>query len=376
MGKAPTWTPQERETVALAWLRATNNGIQGADQKSEDFRNKIHAFVKALSPREVPLGRFYERPAKAIYVFLRDNVFPDVNKFNESLRLIQASHPTGVNEDNILSMAIALHLGKTNRMHYDFINYEHTSWPNYLAWKILRVAPKFRPPSPALEPTAAASRPFPADATTVDPTGIPSTIAIEHLRTPSASTVATLPTALVQPQPNTHSNVPPESPYSDQLRVQVKQAFEENTTSYLDRVKRAYEVNNKSTTTINDETSTVADASSFLDPSRGGRGAAMGNKKAKLEYHKNIIELEKNKRLQGIENSLSTHTKQNGEMQQVFKLRQLLKLAQTLNNNRLMKKVECEIDAMLDSEKEKENKTNNSPDDDDDSVLPPPVFED
>jgi hypothetical protein len=31
-----------------------------------------------------------------------------------------------------------------------------------------------------------------------------------------------------------------------------------------------------------------------IDPSRGGRGAAMGNKKAKMEYKKNIVDTEKN----------------------------------------------------------------------------------
>jgi hypothetical protein len=58
MGKAPTWTTKEREVLALAWLRATNNGIQGADQKNEVFRNKIHGLFKALSPRDAPQGRF------------------------------------------------------------------------------------------------------------------------------------------------------------------------------------------------------------------------------------------------------------------------------------------------------------------------------
>jgi hypothetical protein len=92
-----------------------------------------------------------------------------VNKFNEALCLIQASRPTGVNEDNILSMAIALHLGETKRMDYNFKSFDHSKWPNYTAWKILRTAPKFRPPTS----TAAASLSMNndlADATTVDPT--------------------------------------------------------------------------------------------------------------------------------------------------------------------------------------------------------------
>jgi hypothetical protein len=32
-------------------------------------------------------------------------------------------------------------------MDYSKKNYDHNKWPNYLAWKILRGSPKFRPPS-------------------------------------------------------------------------------------------------------------------------------------------------------------------------------------------------------------------------------------
>jgi hypothetical protein len=56
MGKAPTWLVKERELVALAWLHATNDGIQGCDQKGEDYRNKIHGLFKALSPKDAQQG--------------------------------------------------------------------------------------------------------------------------------------------------------------------------------------------------------------------------------------------------------------------------------------------------------------------------------
>jgi hypothetical protein len=77
----------------------------------------------------------------------------------------QASHPTGVNDDNILSMAIALHLGETKQMDYQFQSYDHTKWSNFAVWKILSVAPKFCPPSPM-----STIMNDPSDATMVDPT--------------------------------------------------------------------------------------------------------------------------------------------------------------------------------------------------------------
>jgi muconolactone delta-isomerase len=393
MGKAPAWTMKERETVALAWLRATNNGIQGADQKSEDFRNKIHGFLKALSPKDCPPGRFYERPSKAVYVFLRDNIFPDINKFHEALRLVQASHPTGVNEDNILSMAIAVHLGKTKRMDYQFKFHEHTKWPNYFAWKILRVSPKFRPPSPSSDesppslPAVLAPAPpqpyatpvprnnvnmeHPEDATTIDPTGarVPHMISVPadttHLQTPS---IATLPSAVQTEKLD-------ESIYSNQLRMQVKEYFEQSRSFPSGTYAAACNV----PSSVAKEPSLVPSSASasILDPSRGGRGAAMGTKKAKMEYHRNMMDAEKIRRLKGIEFALSKQMQQNGEMQQVFKLRQLMKLAKTLKNNRLIKKVENEINDLLattDTKESNDNTTQLDHDDDADSFIPPPTF--
>jgi hypothetical protein len=148
MGKGPGWSPKEREVAALAWFRATNNGIVGADRRGEDYQEEIYAMFKLYSPTVHRAGIYKDRSSKAVFHYLRDTILPDVNKFNESLRLIQSSNPTGVNYDNIISMAIAYHLEeKVTQMDYSKKNYDHNKWPNYLAWKILRGSPKFRPPS-------------------------------------------------------------------------------------------------------------------------------------------------------------------------------------------------------------------------------------
>jgi hypothetical protein len=316
MGKAPTWPVKERELVALAWLRATNDGIQCCDQKGEDYRNKIHGLFKALSPKDAQQGRFGDRPPKAVYVFLRDNIFPDVNKFNEALRLIQASRPTGVNEDNILSMAIALHLGETKRMDCNFNSFDHSKWPNYTAWKILRTAPKFRPPTS----TAAASLSMNndlADATTVDPTNqVPLIVS-----TSNSNMIET---------PITSRTLDQQSLSTETLLRQTDELLQQR---QINDLKRLYPA--------------VAHHLPSIDPSRGGRGAAMGNKKAKMEYKKNIVDTEKNQRMDRIENHIAKQTKQQEELQQVFKLRQLMKLAKEMKNERLFQKVEQEIEKML-----------------------------
>jgi hypothetical protein len=76
MGKAPTWLTKERETVALAWLCATNNGIQGCDQRGEDYQNKIHALFKPFGPRDAPPGHYGDRAPQAVYVFYMITTFP------------------------------------------------------------------------------------------------------------------------------------------------------------------------------------------------------------------------------------------------------------------------------------------------------------
>jgi hypothetical protein len=329
MGKAPTWLTKEREVVALAWLRATNNGIQGCDQKGEDYRNKIHALFKAFGPRDAPPGHYGDRAPKAVYVFLRDNIFPDVNKFNESLRLIQSSHPTGVNDDNIISMAIALHLGKTKRMDYNLKDYEHTQWPNYSAWKILSSAPKFRPPTMGCSSMAAPNSIATADASTIDPTAtrnageLPFTVSLsdgKSVETPLTS--RTLEPSLLE-----------ESVSTESLLRRTDEILQERV---INDMKRLYPA-------VAHHLPDVPN----LDPSRGGRGSAMGSKKAKLEQQKTAAELEKKKRWDRMEQRFNKQTRQQEELTQVFKLRQMMKIAQSLKNQRLFKKVEDEIEKLL-----------------------------
>jgi hypothetical protein len=329
MGKAPTWLTKERELVALAWLRATNNGIQGCDQKGEDYQNKIHTLFKAFGPRDAPPGHYGDRAPKAVYVFLRDNIFPDVNKFNESLRLIQSSHPTGVNDDNIVSMAIALHLGKTKRMDYNLRDYEHTQWPNYSAWKILSSAPKFRPPTMASSSMAAPDSIATADASTIDPTATRNAGELPFIVSLSDGKSVETPLTSRTLEPSLSE----ESVSTESLLRRTDEILQERV---INDMKRLYPA-----------VAHHLPAVPNLDPSRGGRGSAMGSKKAKLEQQKTATELEKKKRWDRMEQRFNKQTRQQEELTQVFKLCQMMKIAQSLKNQRLFKKVEDEIEKLL-----------------------------
>jgi hypothetical protein len=307
-------------------------------------------------------------------VFLRDQVFPDVNKFNEALRLVQASHPTGVNDDNIMSMAIALHLGETKRMDYQFKSYDHTKWANFAAWKILSIAPKFRPPSPT-----STIMNDPSDATTVDPTAPansggghhhPVLPSVNHHAVPP--TVSLLPRVAETPMSASVLTEPTNIPRAGSGSLSIS-----TTELYLHCSEQARkEVEAMSPPKLFPFSSNSNTPLTNFDPSKGGRGAAMGNKKAKAEYNRQQAEMAKNKTLESIENSLKKQAKQNAEAHQVFKLRQMIKLAKTLQNKRLLQKVEKEIELMLGPDDEEETTTSASgknfdDDDENDDSIPP-----
>jgi hypothetical protein len=212
-------------------------------------------------------------------VFLRDQVFPDVNKFNEALRLVQASYPTGVNHDNILSMAIALHLGETKQMDYQLKSYDHTKWSNFAAWKILSVAPKFCPPSPT-----STIMNDPLDATTIDPTG-PGNIGGGHHHPvlPSANYPAVPPTLSLLPRVA-------ETPMSASVLMEptnipraASGSLSISTTElYLQSPEQARkEVEAMSPPKMFPFSSNTNTPLINLDPLKGGHGAAMGKKSRK-----------------------------------------------------------------------------------------------
>lgn len=67
-----------------------------------------------------------------------------MQKFKICTREVRAFQPTGTNESQNLSMAIARHIGKTETVTYEAKDLAHDEWPNYLAYNKLKTIPKFR----------------------------------------------------------------------------------------------------------------------------------------------------------------------------------------------------------------------------------------
>eukprot|EP00171_Calliarthron_tuberculosum_P001268 IDg1268t1 len=56
---------------------------------------------------------------------------------------VNNASPTGTTEEDNISMAIAIHIGKTSRMDYDYKRTDPMSWVNYLAYLVLKNEPKW-----------------------------------------------------------------------------------------------------------------------------------------------------------------------------------------------------------------------------------------
>ena len=72
----------------------------------------------------------------------------ECKKFNKALLKVISSKPTGVNESDMVNMAAAVHLGKTDVAAYRHKDFPAATWKFYRAWLVLKDHPMFAPPKP------------------------------------------------------------------------------------------------------------------------------------------------------------------------------------------------------------------------------------
>ena len=141
MGRAKNWTKEEIALACKAYAVATENSVSGCDIRGEDFNQNLVDIFKTFAPVPTPEDTYHFR--KHVYVYLRDNVFGALQKFQKSIRKVEASSPSGVTEQQKINMAVAIHVGKTKKMDYDFKDFDASSWRLYLAWINVKFFPKF-----------------------------------------------------------------------------------------------------------------------------------------------------------------------------------------------------------------------------------------
>jgi hypothetical protein len=132
---------EEARLMSIAWLKATDNGVVGVDQKGASFYQDYDAALKAVAPPKRPDGTYDNREAS--YIYLRDTIFPDIQKFNTSLRMVFGSEPTGCSQHEKINMAVAVHMKQAKKMDYMFKYFDTKKWRFYEAWVVLKASPKF-----------------------------------------------------------------------------------------------------------------------------------------------------------------------------------------------------------------------------------------
>ena len=113
MGKQ--WKSAEIALACRAYVSSTLNPIRGADQDFVTFNSDILAKLEAISPADCQDGTYHKIGIR-VYSYLRDNIFPDIQKFNKALRIVYSSNPTEVTEEEKVFMVIAIHCKETKQM--------------------------------------------------------------------------------------------------------------------------------------------------------------------------------------------------------------------------------------------------------------------
>lgn len=144
MGRGKAWDSDENMVLAKAWIATSENPIVGADQKSKTFFDTLHRRVLEKGPprHTIVNGKYGLRTVESCRKHFTE-LSADVQKFSVSLRKVHASCPTGVNEEGILSMAVAIHVGQTDKMDYAYQDYDKNNWNAYKAWQELHNHPKW-----------------------------------------------------------------------------------------------------------------------------------------------------------------------------------------------------------------------------------------
>jgi hypothetical protein len=152
MGRNKSWTADEKEVLARAWIAASEvrSEIDGAGKENEMFWDLVLDEIRKRMPQDAHqiVGRYSMRAISAIKSHWSDKVKNNASKFNTALMIIYRSNPTGSSRQQMINMAVAIHLGKTSKMEYQYRDINPNEWINYKAWSHLRHHHKFAPPAP------------------------------------------------------------------------------------------------------------------------------------------------------------------------------------------------------------------------------------
>lgn len=148
MGRGPKWTIEEYQVLAKAYREVGGDPIRGASQKQDDFYRRLRKAFRKRCPRTAGEdshdGHWRGRSQKACKDAW-ERIRHDIGKFLVSLGKVNAMDPTGnPSEDNMINMAIAVHLGVTRTARHCDWDYPRSNWKFSKAYLELCDMPQFQ----------------------------------------------------------------------------------------------------------------------------------------------------------------------------------------------------------------------------------------
>ena len=166
MPKGVKWTAEEHKHLAESWIEVSEDTnsirVRGTNRDTTDFWEEILEKFRAKAPDDALSGSYGDRGAKALRSRWQDFVSKEVNSFNKALRKIYSSNPTGVTQNEMINMAVAIQVGDVNCLQCRERDRDPKTWEHHNCWLVLKGHRKFLPPSQTVreeeaEETAAAS---------------------------------------------------------------------------------------------------------------------------------------------------------------------------------------------------------------------------
>lgn len=132
------------EHLARAWVFATEDPVTGIGQIAARSKSTMFEKFTSFAMPDATEKTYGGRTLKSVRAKFED-MSADVQTFHDAFCKVTPSSPTCNTETKVLSIGIAIHMGKPPEMSYKAKRCPYSSWRSHLAFtfKVLRKLPKY-----------------------------------------------------------------------------------------------------------------------------------------------------------------------------------------------------------------------------------------
>ena len=116
------WKEEEIALVCKAYIGSTTNSIVKTDQVFHAFSIDLFRQFEIISIPNCE-ERTYHKRGSRVYPYLRDNVFPTVQKLQKTLRMLYTPNSSSAPEGEKMNMEVSIHCEETKHMEYQYRTY-------------------------------------------------------------------------------------------------------------------------------------------------------------------------------------------------------------------------------------------------------------